>query len=129
MLFETYNSLIHIDIKTCKISNESDWKTQIPVGENQNSYKFCNLPPYYKSLKKYCFTYVLSVVYNDDFKKIASITLISIPNGELKEHYGDSYIKKGKIKDKSIRFSYRECKFELLEGENKIPRYKQIYSS
>jgi len=38
MFFETYNAFVHIDIKTAKLDNTSDYKGLIPVGKNQTSY-------------------------------------------------------------------------------------------
>lgn len=38
LFFETYNAFIHIDIKTEKLNNPSDYKGKVPVGENQTSY-------------------------------------------------------------------------------------------
>jgi len=37
MFFETYNAFVHIDIKTAKLDNESDYKGRIPIGGNQTS--------------------------------------------------------------------------------------------
>ena len=52
LMFETYNAFVHIDIKTCRQSNTSDYRNKVPVGENQTSYKNeeynCNLPAFYK---------------------------------------------------------------------------------
>lgn len=54
MFFEEHNAFIHIDIKTAKLSNRSDYKGLVPISENQTSYsspqrKFkSNLPHFYK---------------------------------------------------------------------------------
>ncbi len=54
LFFETYNAFIHIDIKTAKLSNPSDYKGKVPVGDNQTSYNSSmknytvNLPTIYK---------------------------------------------------------------------------------
>ena len=128
MLFETYNAFVHIDIKTCKQSNELDWKDKIPVGRNQNSYQIegikSNLPLFYKFVNKYCFTYILSVVYDEKSLAIKSIKLISIPNGILKEVYGEDVFTAGKAKGESLRFLYKKCKFSLIKGQP--DRYKEI---
>ncbi len=56
LLFETYNAFIHIDIKTCKIENTSDYKNSIPIGQNQTSYPSkafsSNLPTHYNKGKR-----------------------------------------------------------------------------
>ncbi len=122
LLFETYNSFIHIDIKTCKKENASDYKNSIPIGQNQTSYPSnsfnSNLPTYYNrgnEKEKICLTYILSVVYNYKNLEIESIMLISIPNGELKNIYKNDIIKAGKNKGKSFRFKYQECNFNLIQ--------------
>lgn len=133
-MFETYNSFIHIDIKTCKSSNSSDYKTMIPIGENQTSYSYCcddfkaNLPTSYNKnteKEKYCLTYILSVVYNEKTLDIESVLLICIPNGYLKNIYKNTIIGKGKNKGRSFRFRYTDVRFENIEGNPK--RFKYIY--
>ena len=139
LMFETYNAFIHIDIKTAKISNTSDYKGKIPISENQTSYQSnnfsSNLPFYYNikkpfPKKKYCFTYVLNVIYGDekDNFKIIAILLIAIPNGKLKKIYGDKIIGAGKNKGKSFRFEYKNSPyFKTLDKGQKKKRVKFIY--
>lgn len=132
MMFETWNSYIHIDIKTAKKSNPSDFKGKVNVGENQTSYKDSsfnsNLPNFYNNMvqkvKKICLTYIILVVYDDKTLEIVSILLISIPNGELNKVYNKSIVSAGKGFGKSFRFKYK-CYFNLLEN-NKL-RYSFIY--
>ena len=132
MMFETWNSYIHIDIKTAKKSNPSDYKGKVNVGENQTSYKDdsfnSNLPNFYNNtiqkLKKICLTYIILVVYDDKTLEVVSILLISIPNGELNKVYNKSIVGAGKGFGKSFRFKYK-CSFNLL-GFDKL-RYSFIY--
>ena len=130
LMFETYNAFIHIDIKTCKNDNPSDYKS-IPVGENQTSYSSkdlkANLPFFYSKDNKYCLTYILSIVYNEKDLNIESIALICIPNGYLKNIYNDDIIGQGKNKNRSFRFKYKDKKscFSLIEGKPK--RFKYIF--
>ena len=63
MFFENHNAYIHIDIKTSRIDNPSDYKGKVPIGKNQTSYKATasnrgtpinaspNLPKYYSDGK------------------------------------------------------------------------------
>lgn len=147
LMFETYNAFIHIDIKTAKFSNPSDYKGKIPISENQTSYKSknfnSNLPYNYNvnDKQKYCFTYILNVIYGDkkDNFEIIAILLIAVPNGELKEIYGEEIIGAGKNKGKSFRFEYKKNPYfkKLEKGKNnnknkkseneKIKRVKFIY--
>jgi len=53
MFFETHKAFVHIDIKTAKLNNESDYLGKVPISENQTSYKSpkqrfnSNLPSFY----------------------------------------------------------------------------------
>ena len=138
LMFETYNAFIHIDIKTAKFSNSSDYKGKIPISENQTSYKSKNFNsnlPFGYTIKstneeKYCFTYVLNVIYGDkkDNFEIIAILLIAVPNGKLKEIYGNKIIGAGKNKGKSFRFEYKNSPYFKMIDENKmIKRIKFIH--
>lgn len=128
MFFETHNAFVHIDIKTAKFDNESDYKGKVPLGANQTSYSGegyeVHLPTFYnrgKPGEKICLTYIINIVYeynkNDDIV-ILAILLIAIPNGELKVIYGDSIIGASKIKGAAFRYEYKENpKFELLDSK------------
>lgn len=133
MFFETYNAYVHIDIKTVTLANIGDFKRNIFVGDNQNSYigninvkgqpprKYKgNLPTYYTKKdgsKKVCLTYFIVILYNETNLDIQTIAITCMPNGELSEIYGDDVISAGKNKGK-IRFNYSKVKnFKLLEGK------------
>jgi hypothetical protein len=138
MFFETYNAFVHIDIKTAKLDNPSDFKGKIPIGGNQTSYKTnkydfeVNLPTKYSYKNKICLTYFLNIIYDlkEDNIDIKAILLISVPNGQLYKIYGDDIIGSGKsgYEGKGFRFLYyKKPKFELL---NKNPlRIRVIYTS
>ena len=132
MFFETYNAYVHIDIKTVTLANIGDFKKNIFVGDNQNSYVGNinvkgqvprpykgNLPTYYTKkdgTQKICLTYFIVILYNEENLDIQTIAITCMPNGELNSVYGDKVISAGKNKGK-IRFNYSKVKeFELLEG-------------
>ncbi|MCX7997745.1 MAG: hypothetical protein N3A69_02175, partial [Leptospiraceae bacterium] len=97
MFFETYNAFIHIDIKTAKIDNPSDYKGRLPIGANQRSYKLenfhyqVNLPIRYSYQNKICLTYFINIIYDitDENINIKAIVLICVPNGALVSIYKD----------------------------------------
>jgi len=149
LLFETTNAYIHIDVKTSsfyfvdgkakrKRKNSSDFFGVVSVGENQTSYQFIdennfihssNLPPVYKTNNKLCLTYIIQLVYDkldDGNLHIVGIFLIAIPNGSLKEVYGNDICGGSKNKNEAFRYYYkRSPKFELLE--NNPFRLKILY--
>lgn len=133
MFFETYNAYVHIDIKTVTLANIGDFKRNIFVGDNQNSYigninvrskeprpYKGNLPIYYTKRdgsKKICLTYFIVILYDESNLDIQTIAIICMPNGGLNSVYGDNVISAGKNPGK-IRFNYTQTKyFELLEGK------------
>ncbi len=128
MFFETHDAFVHIDIKTAKLDNPSDYKGKIPLSENQTNYKSknknfnSNLPTFYnkgKNEEKICLTYIIDIIYDEkeDFK-IKAIIIFSVPNGELYLIYKDSIIAQGKNKGKSFRYLYRsKPHYKLLEGK------------
>ena len=135
-MFETVDAMVHVDIKTAKPENRSDHQGKVNVGQNQFSYYSSdrevigNLPTFYsitrdhEEVSKVCITYALLIVY--DWQEIVKVFLICIPNGELYEIYGESIVGGGKSIGKSLRYKFKDQKFELLP--NKPPRYKTIYS-
>ena len=137
MFFEDYKSFVHIDIKTAKFNNTSDYKGKIPISENQTSYSSknknfnSNLPHYYnygKKNQKVCLTCVINIIYHEEQNSfnIKAIYLISIPNGKLYSVYGDDIIGQGKNKGKSFRFVYKNNPiFSTLE--TKPFRIKRIF--
>jgi len=133
MFFETYNAYVHIDIKTVTKSNIGDFKRDIFVGNNQNSYignihiqggdvrpYKGNLPTFYtksNGTKKICLTYFICILYNETNLNIQAIIITCMPNGELAEIYEPHVLKAGKNKGK-VRFKFTECKyFELLKDK------------
>ncbi|WP_391206629.1 hypothetical protein [Psychrobacillus sp. L4] len=136
MFFETYNAYVHIDIKTVTLSNLGDITNSIFVGNNQNSYRGSidlkngesrpyegNLPTFYtkkNGQKKVCLTYFICILYDEKDLSIQTIVLLSMPNGELNNVYGNRPLQSGKNPGK-VRYRYSQCeKFELLEDKNRI---------
>ncbi|MEW6556642.1 MAG: hypothetical protein AB1349_04715 [Elusimicrobiota bacterium] len=128
MFFETHNAFVHIDIKTTKFDNPSDYKGKVPLGANQTSYYGkhyeVHLPTFYnkgKPTEKICLTYVINIVYeynkNGDIV-ILAILLIAVPNGELKIIYDDKIIGASKNKGEAFRYEYKNSpKFKLLNDK------------
>lgn len=133
LFFETYNAFVHIDIKTVTTDNIGDINGSIFVGNNQNSYEGeihvrgnkpprpykGNLPPIYtkeNGEKKICLSYFICILYSAD-GEIEFISLMCMPNGKLKDIYGNQVLKAGKNPGK-IRFNFSKTdKFELLQSK------------
>lgn len=141
LFFEVPDAFIHIDMKTVQTDNIGDYSSSIFVGGNQNSYKGIikkkknknmeynpALPTYYnkgKKNEKICLSYFITVLYERVNLDILVITINSMPNGELEEHYQSRVLSAGKNPGKA-RFNLKKVnKFELLEGTPS--RIKVIY--
>lgn len=144
LMFETPDAFVHIEVKTATDSNPADFKGKIQIAQNQttyaanktaqgNPYPFIPSLPTVYSNKKVCLTYVVQIIHNnsEDLPKI--IVLFSIPNGLLKNIYGDC-INSGKHAKKlnklnsrgDVRFLYKKAaKFNSLN--NKPSRIEVIY--
>jgi hypothetical protein len=145
--FYFLNAFIHIDLKTVQTRNIGDYTSDIFVGNNQNSYngkldvsgtekiydEAC-LPTYYTlpdNSKKICLTYFITILYEETNLDILTISIISMPNGELFPYYGKRVLKAGKVlypegnpkrntHAKSVRFKWKEVsEYELLEHNKK----------
>lgn len=133
MFFETYNAFVHVDVKTAKYDNKTDYFGKIPIGANQTSYKSrvhgfkSNLPHYYTlpEGKKLCLTYFINIVYDivgDNDIIIKSVVIISVPNGILYDIYQEEIINSGKsgYKGEGFRFRFLAAPdFRLLDGRPK----------
>lgn len=136
LFFETYNAFVHIDIKTAKIDNTSDYKGKIPLGKNQTSYKSpdleyeVSLPTIYSYQNKVCLTYFINIIYEEleDSLDIKGIFLICVPNGELFPIYKNEIINASKNKGKGFIYLYTKIPYFYLL-ENKPLRIKKIYLS
>jgi len=115
LVFEVDDGIIHIEIKSALITNQSDYKGVINIREDQTSYP-ANVPPppfspklptYYGRGSKYeklCLTYSILIIAEDAQKIIhnnldqnpIAILLFSIPNGELYEFYRNDVVRVGK---------------------------------
>jgi hypothetical protein len=146
LFFEVSDAFIHIDLKTVEADgNIGDYIKNIFVGKNQNSYKSeikkANgesfnpkryytpaLPTFYnknKANEKICLSYFITVLYSKKNLDILNINILSMPNGELEQHYKYRPLSAGKNRGK-VRFNFKEVnKFELLE--NTPSRVKVVY--
>ncbi len=151
LFFEVEDAYIHIDLKSVTTSegstkqdNIGDFSTCIFVGENQNSYAGTiiksagksseeyspNLPTFYSKSngdKKITLTYFVCLLNSSVTKKCELISIMSMPNGKLKEHYGSRPLKAGKNPGKA-RYNFSAIPtFELLDGDKK--RVRIIYKN
>lgn len=140
LMFETPDAFVHLEIKTATDSNPADFKGKIQIAQNQTTYavnqtKRGNVYPFVPSLPtiysngKICLTYVIQIIHNNKENLPKIIVLFSIPNGLLKNTYGNC-INAGKHSQKlnrlnsrgDIRFLYKDAmKFKnLKEKPNRI---------
>lgn len=154
LFFEVEDAYIHIDLKsvttnegTIKPDNIGDFNTSIFVGENQNSYAGTiiknagkpteyseeyrpNLPTYYTKSngdKKITLTYFICLLNSSVTNQCELISIMSLPNGRLEEHYKSRPLKAGKLHGKA-RYNFKEVPtFELLSGNKK--RVRIIYKN
>ena len=150
LLFETKNAMINIDAKTYKEIHQE--QNKINVGANQISYGQ-HLPMTSKGTDtKYtwkaalrttyhhqvygeipCLTFFVKFVYDDNTKLLKKVELVNVPNGELKNIYGNifsrgkSEIVAGKpVRDIRVVISSFETP-KLTQGwKRKIQIYPQL---
>ncbi len=136
LFFETYNAFVHIDIKTAKINNKTDYKGRIAVGKNQTSYSLSeenytvNLPTFYQYKNKICLTYFINIIYEEIENEIniKAIYVIAVPNGKLSTFYGYDVYNASKNKGSGFRYKYQaKPKFELLK--EKPYRIRRLFLS
>ena len=115
-------------------NNISDFNKNIFVGKNQNSYSseikkangesfipardyIAQLPTHYnkgEQDEKLCLSFFITILYDKDSLNVLVLSIISMPNGKLAEHYKERPLNAGKNLEKT-RFNFREVnKFELL---------------
>jgi len=143
LMYETFDSFIHIDIKTISESNWEDYKGKIAVQPNQTSYPLSkynlspNLPTYYskiferegKEYKKLTLTYFIYALHKHASKEIYSMLLVCMPNGELYNVYGDKILHAGKTRN-SVRYAFKkEPRFILLSKEREAFRVEFLIKS
>lgn len=162
LFFEIDEAYIHIDLKSVTTNggfsthpitgetlkdNIGDFKSDIFIGENQNSYHSYmivnegkpneeireytpKLPPVYSKTngdKKICLTYFITILSNEATFDTELISIMCVPNGKLVDHYHERPLKAGKNPGKA-RFNFKEVnKFELLE--NTPTRIKIVYKN
>lgn len=138
LFFETDDVFVHIDIKSVYADNMRDYGGLVEVGDAQTSYPMKNKwgaqqefmpkirPTYIISGKeKYSLTYFIQIIYEKPERIInnrldpgpVALVLISLPNGNLYDIYGEdivkypkSYITKNKqrIRPANYRYYYSE---------------------
>jgi hypothetical protein len=131
LMYETFDSFVHIDIKTISDSNWGDYKGKIAVQPNQTSYPLFkynllpNLPTFYsktfqKGRNRYSkptLTYFIYILHKHASQEIYSVLLVCMPNGELYEVYGDRILQAGKTRN-SVRYAFKvEPRFILLSEQ------------
>ena len=154
LFFEVEDAFIHIDLKSVTTKegiasndNIGDFNTCIFVGENQNSYTGTiiknegkpnetyenyspNLPTFYSKSngeKKITLTYFVCMLNNSNTQSCELISIMSMPNGKLEEHYGSRPLKAGKNPGKA-RYNFSNVPtFELLSDNKK--RVRIIYKN
>lgn len=121
LMYRTNDAILHIEVKTNLVTNR-DYKGKVQLGRNQISYairKFApNLPPVYKQVDLPSLTYTIQIIHEHMSPKIVALNVISIPNGQLLEYYGENILhagKRGWTKATDIRYKYTtEPRFVLL---------------
>jgi hypothetical protein len=127
LMFESPDAIIHIEVKTATDTNNADFNGKIQISQNQttyavsknykgNDYPFSPSLPKVYSNGKICLTYVIQIIHNNEESLPKLITIFSIPNGLLKETYGNC-VNAGKGQKqlnkleskKDIRFLYKEA--------------------
>jgi len=132
LFFESCNAFIHIDIKTAKTDNQSDYKGKVALSKNQTSYDADktqtgtptqinpSLPQYYDKggeNEKPCLTYIIQLIHKPITFDITAILLISVPNGQLYSVYKNGIVGAGKGKGVSMRYEYKNnFTFNTLSG-------------
>ncbi len=151
LFFETYNSYVHIDIKTVSLANRGDYRN-IFLSQNQTSYS-CDinvkgarngearveefracLPHFYSKRiqegtisRKVCLTYIISILHDSENFEVHKIDLICVPNGSLKNLYGNEVFKAGKNPNSgTVRLNSEHCKSFITLGK---PRSIIVYES
>mgnify|MGYP000451461872 CR=1 FL=1 len=129
LFYKTNNAYVHIEIKTARVNSRTqDYKGLCPVSKNQTSYcatesytkrtmikTIPNLP--YSYFEYPCLTYAIQTIYDPDNNySTLAVLLISIPNGQLFNIYGNNIAKAGKLKNESFRYVYsRNPYFEKIK--------------
>jgi len=129
LMYEVPEAIVHIEVKTCLVTNPADYKGKVPLERNQISYMHLrftpNLPPIYQSIEKPTLTYTIQIIHEHMSPKITAVNVICIPNGQLLKYYGPKILQAGKggwIKATNIRYKYiaepRFLLFSKKEGKD-----------
>lgn len=146
-VFITSKAMIHIDSKAIQFSDGDATTNKVTLSKNQTSYATdepiiyegvpfqSNLPTIYNHSvygDLICLTYFIKVVYDmrenlNSFRSF-KVILCSIPNGELKERYGETIINAGRGLENEILLRIESTVFnELIQGLN--PTDSQLMTS
>lgn len=140
--YECGDAIIHIDAKTTKNDDGDSISNKINVKKSQTTYDYKQeldvsgkmWKPYLRYYENHNYygkipnlTYFIRVIYSED-NLVESISLISIPHGQLFSIFGSDILNAGKLlessdnsKRKNIRFAInRIISYEGQEWRNKI---------
>ncbi len=132
LLYETFDSFVHIDVKTVSESNWDDYKGKVAVQPNQTTYPLTkyrlvsNLPTRYSKIfkkgrnryTKLTLTYFIYALHKHASEEIYSMLPICMPNGELYDVYGNNILHAGKTRN-SVRYAFKEEPRFVLLSEQK----------
>lgn len=131
LMYETREAIIHIEVKTCLVTNPADYKGKVPLEKNQLSYVHQhfspNLPSIYQSVNKLALTYAIQVIHEHMKPEIKALNVICIPNGQLSKYY-PNVLQAGKggwAKATNVRYKYIvEPRFVLLSRQFNMDIYR-----
>lgn len=143
LFFETSDAFIHIDLKTVISTNIEDGNNKHDIEQNQSSYPgpylkrnnsseqlefHPNLPTVYTTTKpikasKPCLTYFIVIIFEPDDFRVPCMYITCMPNGRLREIYGEKVLSSAKNKGNNARFYWEDCQhFELLNNFEVQPK-------
>ena len=142
--YECGDAIIHIDAKTIKITDEDARKNKLNVEKAQTTYdssnermvsnkkwktnlNFYEKHGYYGIIPN--LTYFIKVIYSSD-NLVESISLISIPHGQLYEIFTDNILNAGKDLESSDRNKRKNIRFlinKIIEFNGQSWRSELIF--
>ena len=142
--YECGDAIIHIDAKTIKITDEDARKNKLNVEKAQTTYDSSNermvsnkkWKPNLNFYEKHGYyaiipnlTYFIKVIYSSD-NLVESISLISIPHGQLYEIFTDNILNAGKDLESSDRNKRKNIRFlinKIIEFNGQSWRSELIF--
>lgn len=148
LFFQTDDAMIHIDLKTIQTTNIGDGSNKHDIEQNQSSYP----GPYFKRTKpkgatayevlefnphlpknytvtkprkkiKPCLTYFIVIIFEPDDFNIPCMYISCMPNGRLRNNYGDKVLSSAKNKGKNARYHWEDNPFFELLPKNQKNNY------